>query len=225
MSDNSFELRASVVPSPWYAEPPVSVFVKICGITRIEDAEWALECGADALGFVFEKSSPRYVGESEESRSIPHRFGLFARCVAVFATLPDHVKLPFGYAAVQAAEGDDFPINHWAVRAVRTRPELTVEDALDSASIAQAILIDAYDPIQHGGTGKRADWNFAEELVRASSKSVILAGGLSAANVAEAISHANPYGVDVSSGVESGPGIKDREKVRDFIQAAKGAKG
>lgn len=187
----------------------------------MEDAEWAIECGADALGFVFEKSSPRYVGDSEASSVIPHRLGLFAKCVAVFAALPANVLIPFGYAAVQATEGDNFPENHWAIRAVRTSPHLTLEAAIQSAANAQAILVDAYDPMQHGGTGKQADWEFAALLVEESPKRVLLAGGLSPDNVAEAIRTVRPFFVDVSSGVESSPGVKDQHKVRDFIQAAR----
>lgn len=188
----------------------------------MEDAEWALDCGADSLGFVFEPSSPRYVGDKPEAGSIPHRFGLFARCIAVFASLPQQYRLPIGYAAVQATAGDNYPDNHWWIRAIRQAPGMTVERALSLGEIAQALLIDAYDPVLHGGTGKTADWQFASELVRSTAKPTYLAGGLTTENVATAIALVQPYGVDVSSGVEASPGIKDPIKVKDFIQAAKG---
>lgn len=197
--------------------------VKVCGITRMEDAEWALECGADALGFVFEPSSPRYVGDSEVARTIPSRIGLHLRCVAVYAKLPPILNLPVGYAAVQAIEGDNFPENHWAVRAIPCRPGLTIEGVLELAHNAQGILLDAYDPDAAGGTGKRADWDLARQLVEEQPKAVILAGGLNPDNVAEAVALVRPFAVDASSGLESAPGVKDRDKVRDFIQAVRGA--
>lgn len=201
----------------------MSVLVKICGITRMEDAEWAIDCGANALGFVHEPSSPRCVAGLESASSIPHRFGLFARCVAVFAALPPKVAIPYGYAAVQATEGDNFPENHWAIRAIRTGPDLTIDDALAIAEAQQAILVDAFDPVHHGGTGKVANWEFASELVRATTKSVLLAGGLTPDNVVEAIHAVRPFAVDVSSGVESAPGVKDKVKVKDFIDAVRSA--
>ncbi|MBX3117753.1 MAG: phosphoribosylanthranilate isomerase [Fimbriimonadaceae bacterium] len=194
------------------------VEVKICGLRTREDAEFARDCGADYLGFVFEPSSPRCFGDPSQ---IPDWISeLAAKKVAVFGVC-NLAHLPKGFDIVQSVEWLSSPQSRW--QAVRLKPQNTVQEVLESASGAQKLLIDAYHQGAFGGTGHRADWDLAARIVTQSSIPVGLAGGLSPENVAEAINAVRPHFVDVSSGVESSPGIKDREKLRAFIKAAKGA--
>lgn len=191
--------------------------VKICGLTNIDDALWAVERGADAVGFVFEPSSPRYVGLFDRASSIPSQIPEGVLTVAVFGVLPERVELPSGIRWIQASEGA-FPPGYRTIRALRG-----AASPIQLDPEADMLLIDAYDAVRHGGTGKMADWEFAAEVVRSEARPVMLAGGLTPDNVAAAIRAVRPAFVDVSSGVEASPGVKDRSKVRDFIQAAKSA--
>jgi len=192
--------------------------VKICGLTNLDDALWAVECGADAVGFVFEPSSPRFVGRFDGARSIASQIPESVLTVAVFGALPEVLELPVGIRWVQATSGV-FPKGYGSIRGIRGGASPSPPDPN-----ADMLLVDAYDPVRHGGTGELADWTFAAELVRSETRPVILAGGLTPDNVASAIQAVNPAYVDVSSGVEASPGVKDRHKVRDFIQAAKDAR-
>lgn len=190
--------------------------VKICGLTNLDDALWVVECGADAVGFVFEPSSPRFVGLFGGATDIPSQIPKDVLTVAVFGSLPEAVELPSGIRWIQATEGA-FPPGYRTIRALRGAARANPDPEADM------LLVDAYDPIRHGGTGELADWGFAAELVRSETRPVMLAGGLTPDNVVAAIQAAHPAFVDVSSGVETSPGVKDRIMVRDFIQAAKSA--
>ncbi len=194
-------------------------WIKICGLRRQEDAELAAELGADALGFVFEPSSPRCVGEIGWAPDWLDE--LAPEKVAVFG--PVRLEgLSTQFSTVQAVEGfEDLevrPRNRQAVLRVGT-------DALDRiaevARNADRIVLDALHPSAYGGTGQTVDWELAAEIVAASSVPVVLAGGLNPGNVAEAIRQVQPFGVDVSSGVESAPGVKDPAKLRAFFEAIK----
>ena len=190
--------------------------VKVCGLARLEDAEHAADCGADALGFVFDPASPRRVGSAE----IPRRLGPYVLCVGVFGV---HAQLDTGCALVQCTEGS--PVDRPFVRALRLGPESTVRSVLallaDEPHAPAAVLLDACVAGVHGGTGHRVDWGLAAELVAAIEAPVILAGGLQPGNVAEAVRRVRPYAVDASSGLEVRPGIKDPERVRAFVAEAK----
>lgn len=194
--------------------------VKICGLTNPADAEWAIECGADALGFVFERQSPRYVGEElswlSSMSPLPPK-------VAVFGVVDRPV--PKGiFDIVQGVEWECFPEpSPKRIHVVRLKPGQAPEDVLETMIHANAVLLDAYHEGKYGGSGKTVDWEQASEIVQRSSLPILLAGGLTPENVAEAIGAVRPFGVDVSSGVEDKPGLKDHAKVRDFIQAAKQA--
>lgn len=194
----------------------VTTFVKICGLTNQADAEHAIDCGADALGFVFQPQSKRSVIGTEGER-VPQRLGPFALCIAVYGIVPE--SIPPGFSGVQG-EGASVHSGMHTIEAVRLR-----EDSIPNFShvTARAVLLDAYDPNQYGGTGRKVDWEIAAELVRVSPLPVVLAGGLTPDNVGEAIRVVRPYAVDVCSGVEASFGIKDKHKVRDFVQAAKTA--
>ncbi|GIV02961.1 MAG: N-(5'-phosphoribosyl)anthranilate isomerase [Fimbriimonadales bacterium] len=194
-------------------------FVKICGLTRWEDVAAALDAGADALGFVFEPSSPRYVGDRlaevlEWLGRIPA--DVFTVAVAGRAECLPEAALPrFSYA--QWVEGG---APQGARGTIRTVPANSDPSALPPCDL---LLVDSLGAGEWGGTGKVADWDAARRLVEAAEKPVLLAGGLTPDNVADAVRAVRPYGVDVSSGVESEPGRKDPAKVAAFIRAAKGA--
>lgn len=202
--------------------------VKVCGITRPGDAELAARLGAAWVGFVFWPRSPRCV-EPAAARAIlaglpPHVGG-----VGVFVDrAPDEVNAiadEVGLAAVQL-HGHESPA---ACRQCRRRVIKAVRlsggsaggaDDPDAVWPGATLLVDAFDPLRMGGTGKRADWSRAAQVAR--RRRLLLAGGLRADNVAEAVRRVAPYGVDVSSGVESGPGVKDPDRMRAFFAALAG---
>lgn len=191
--------------------------VKVCGLTRLEDAEGALAAGADALGFVFDPASPRFVG----SDALPRQLSSDTLTVAVFGS---YRAMSTGCRLVQCTEGGP---DAQMVRALRLGPDATVASVLaqlaGEATAPVAVLLDAFVAGVSGGTGHTVDWGLAAELVQAIAHPVVLAGGLHAGNVAEAVRLVRPYAVDASSGLELAPGIKDPDKVRAFVDAAKGA--
>ncbi len=193
--------------------------VKICGLCSIEDVVQALDAGADAVGFVLEPSSPRCI-ELSELDELLQFVGPYATTVAVYGRGPETFPR---VSAIQAVEFRALPQGPLRIRAVRLKSETTVAEVLAKTTEAEALLLDAFSPNAYGGTGERVDWERAAEVVHACKKPVILAGGLTPDNVAEAIRTVRPYAVDVSSGVEVGPRVKDRVKVRDFVKAAKAA--
>ncbi len=198
--------------------------VKICGITRLEDARLAVELGASALGFNFYPPSPRYVAP-EAAKAIIRELPPFVTAVGVFAEETDgahvaSVARKAGVAAVQL-HGPRFPNSNRAlasyqlIRAVAVRSGSRFEHLRHSN--ANAYLLDAYHPKLLGGTGKKFDWKMAREAKQYGP--IILAGGLTPGNVAKAIREARPFAVDVASGVESAPGKKDPAKMRAFFAA------
>lgn len=199
------------------------VKVKVCGITCAEDLLTALDAGADAVGFVLEPSSPRYVGDIH----FDILFKLaepFSISVAVFGQLARPV--PFA-RAIQGLAFDPTATDFQAkIQAIRVKPGQTVEEVVASATTGAAVLLDAHSEGAFGGTGKIIDWEVAAGVTQRLAnlgRPTILAGGLNPDNVADAVRQVRPYAVDVSSGVELSPGKKDVYKVRDFIAAAKGA--
>jgi phosphoribosylanthranilate isomerase len=195
--------------------------VKICGLTNSADTEAAIEAGADALGFNFERTSPRFVGD----RELPWLSVLppFPVKIAVFGRVDRPV--PRGlFDIIQGVEWDVFPEpSPKRIHVVRLRPGQKPADVMETVIHASMVLIDAFSPKAFGGTGETVDWGLAAEIVRISKLPVMLAGGLTPDNVAAAVRAVKPYAVDVSSGVEERPGIKDALKIRDFIQAARSA--
>ncbi len=201
------------------------VRVKICGITNAGDALAAVECGADALGFVFYPESPRYI-TGAAARSI---ISQIPPCIATFGVFVNEstetisrIRTEAGIDVVQL-HGDEplsmcrqFPRTVKAFR-VRTLTDLEPLSACQSS----AFLLDTYDPIAYGGTGQAFNWDIAVEAKQFGR--IILAGGLTPENVALAVVHVQPYAVDVSSGVEQSKGKKDRGKMRLFIERAKAA--
>ena len=197
--------------------------VKVCGITNSEDAFCAVRLGATALGFVFYEKSPRFVTPAEAGeiiRRLPPfitKVGVFvnaeadylreAKDVAGFDVYQFHGDEPPGFCA---AFGEDY------IKAVRVKDS----DSLNAVKLydTDAFLFDAYSPDAYGGTGENFSWDVLSGR-KLWDKFVILSGGLNSDNVRNAIRAVNPYAVDVSSGVESSPGIKDHTKLKQFMEA------
>jgi phosphoribosylanthranilate isomerase len=202
--------------------------VKICGITRLEDARLAVELGAAGLGFNFYRPSPRFI-EPARARSIIAGLPPLAMAVGIFADETESARVAqvarlAGVDAVQL-HGPNFPADDGAlenirvIRAVAMRRDSNPADWGEHR--ASALLLDTYESELPGGTGKTFDWNLAREAKRYGP--IILAGGLTPENVGRAIREVRPYAVDVASGVESGPGIKDFAKLRAFFAAVEEA--
>jgi phosphoribosylanthranilate isomerase len=200
--------------------------VKICGITNPGDAHHAVACGADALGFVFFPGSPRYVAP-DMARRIIAELPPLVTVVGLFVNeTPGRIRETVEFCGLNTVQlhGDETPDQcsypPWRViKALRLKQQMPAE--VFSAFKVAALLLDAYIPDRFGGTGHLCDW--AQAALVAARHRVILAGGLSFENVAEAVRQVRPFAVDVSSGVEKQPGVKDPEKVARFVSAAKEA--
>lgn len=201
----------------------MTVRIKVCGITRQEDALAAVDTGVDALGFNFSTQSRRYC-DPEKAREIITALPPFTTTVGVFVNMSmPEVNAMVQYVGLDAVQlhGDETPDMCTGccvpvIKAIHLSPE-THHDVIDSYSVA-AILFDT-PAITRGGNGIPFDWQLAVRL--RPTQPLVLAGGLSPANVAEAIHITKPYAVDVASGVESSPGIKDIELIRRFVTAAR----
>jgi phosphoribosylanthranilate isomerase len=200
--------------------------LKVCGITRREDAAAACEYGYDAIGLVF-AASPRRVSP-DLARVICSSLPPSILRIGVFAgEEPGEVRRIMehcGLDLLQFHGGEDpAEVRSFAGRAIAALRPSSPEDLerIDDYRGVFAVLIDTWDPLLAGGTGRTCDWGLAARA--ALSCRVILAGGLSASNVAAAINRVRPFGVDVSSGVESSPGRKDSVLMREFALAASGA--
>ncbi len=201
------------------------VRVKICGITSIGDAECAVGAGADAIGLNFYRGSPRCVAPAT-ARAIAERLPAAICRVGVFANMErseiEAIVETAGLSAVQL-HGEEPPelCAGWRVpviKAFRVRARRDIERI--SEYCVDFVLLDAYQEDALGGTGVRFDWSLLDSVDR---RRLILAGGLTPENVSEAVRRIRPFAVDVASGVERAPGIKDPEKVRRFVANAKTA--
>jgi phosphoribosylanthranilate isomerase len=199
----------------------MSVKVKICGITNPADAQVAIAAGADLLGFIFSETSPRHVTVETAAgigRNLPPhtvRTGVFVNASEALVT---RAIAECGLNLLQF-HGDEPP--EFCMRfGVMSMKAFRVHDAESLKALpnyqTDAWLLDAFLPNAHGGTGERFNWNLAIEAQKF-GKPIFLAGGLTPENVAEAVRTVQPFGVDVSSGVEYSPGKKNHEKIRDFI--------
>jgi len=203
----------------------MSVIVKICGITNVPDAVAAVEAGADALGFMFYDASPRHVSIREAAGIIRELPPLVMK-VGVFVDAPeDTVMRAIGDCGLSLLQfhGHETPeyctqFGLMSMKAFRIRNTESLAALPDYAT--DAWLLDAFAKDKLGGTGEKFNWDLAVEAKKL-GRPIFLAGGLTPENVAEAVKKVQPYGVDVSSGVEAEPGKKDHEKVRRFIKAAK----
>jgi phosphoribosylanthranilate isomerase len=202
--------------------------VKICGITNLEDAREAINLGADALGFNFYKRSPRYI-EPAKAKPIIEALPPLISLVGIFADefSPERIRsiahaIGLGTIQLHGAESPDYVKKITEVRIIKA---FRVNEEFDVAQLSAfqvgAYLLDAYDASQLGGTGKTFNWDVA--LQAKPYGRVILAGGLSSENIAEAIRQVQPYAVDVCSSVESEPGKKDVQKLEALFREVRRA--
>ncbi|MGC2518544.1 MAG: phosphoribosylanthranilate isomerase [Burkholderiales bacterium] len=203
--------------------------VKICGITRTEDAQAAAAHGADAIGLVFYLPSPRYV-TLDQARAIVGGTPVFVATVAVFVNPSreevEQVIRECGVTLLQF-HGDESPefcagFSRPYIKAARIRPGLDLLKYLSPHAAARAWMLDAFHDDLWGGTGGAFDWSLVPERP---ARPIILSGGLTADNVANAIRRVGPYAVDVSSGVEASKGIKHAAKIAAFISGVRNADG
>lgn len=195
--------------------------VKICGITNLGDALSAVDAGCDALGFVFYSKSPRAV-TPKQAAEIISKLPAFVTSVALFvnetAEIVNQVIAETGVDLLQfhGDESAEFctAFSRPYIKALRMKPELDLTAQFESYASSQGILLDAYTPGIPGGTGEMFDWS---RIPAERATKIILAGGLSTDNVATAITQVSPYAVDVSGGVEASKGIKDSNKMTDFM--------
>ncbi|NNE91649.1 MAG: phosphoribosylanthranilate isomerase [Verrucomicrobiales bacterium] len=222
---------------PGFFEPDDSrVKAKICGITTAEQAIAIHELGADALGFNFWLKSKRYLERNAKVDSwLQDLAGKITRIgVFVNPTRPE-IESAIGEGVIDFAQlhGDESPefftelatagLPVFKATGVKNGEMLDEAAAWFTGAAENAILLDAYAPVEYGGTGETMDWNLGREaVIRWPEQKVILAGGLNPGNIADAIAQVRPFAVDVASGVESGtPGVKDQEKVRNFLAAVR----
>jgi phosphoribosylanthranilate isomerase len=197
--------------------------VKICGITRLVDAEAAVEWGANALGFIFAKS-PRQV-TPQKARDITRKVSPFVKTVGVFVNeQPAEILKIMGYCGLDLAQlhGEESvsacsKLAPRVIKAFRVRGEETLKEMVGYKDHVRAILLDTYRKGLNGGTGKNFDWHLA---IKAKEMGIpmVLSGGLDPENVLAALEKVNPSAIDVSSGIEESPGIKDHERMRLFME-------
>ena len=215
--------------------------IKICGLTRLEDAEAALDAGVDYLGFVFHPPSPRFI-EPTRAGALIDALGTHvrladgrSRCVGLCVNLtPEQMNEAAALSGIDLLQvyGDPAPEALAALvpecfMAVRPRSPAEASALADrygavSRGAGPGLLVDSYSRKAWGGTGEQADWSLVRQVTAAVPRTM-LAGGLAPDNVAQAVAQAEPWGVDVSSGVEAAPGLKDVDAVRAFVSRARGA--
>jgi phosphoribosylanthranilate isomerase len=201
--------------------------VKICGITRVEDAVAAARLGADAIGLMFYPPSPRCV-TPEQARRIGRALPPFVTLVGVFVDpAPEELRAVLAQVPLHLLQfhGDETPefcsgFGPDYIKAARVRPGLDLVQYAARYGAARGLLLDAFVPGAHGGTGQSFDWAL---IPRELPLPVVLSGGLEASNIAEAVRRVRPWAVDVSSGVESAKGIKDPARISAFIRGVRDA--
>ena len=196
--------------------------IKICGITREEDARAAVDSGADAIGMQFYDGSVRYI-PAGKAKAIAGLVADKALKVGLFVNAaPDYVREIIGAVPLDILQfhGDEdeaycrqFRRPFW--KALRVRDAQSLARQLDNFAQETDLVLDAWHADSYGGTGKRFDWGILDGLI--GHRRIILAGGLNPGNVAEAVQRVHPWGVDVSSGVETAPGIKSEKLIKQFI--------
>ena len=199
--------------------------VKICGITREADAQLAVQLGAAAIGFIFWPQSPRFV-DPDVARDIAARLPPYVVTVGVFVDQPGervreiarHVRLGAIQLHGQESLEYAFALTEPVIKAVAVREGFDLA-TLDVIPPAITVLLDAHDPVRRGGTGRTIDWTVAAQA--AARRRLMLSGGLNPDNVRDAVRAVAPYALDLSSGVESSPGVKDPVKLRALFAALK----
>jgi phosphoribosylanthranilate isomerase len=209
------------------------MLIKICGITTLKDALLAIEAGADMLGFNFYEPSPRYLAPETCANIISELKDAQVIHVGVFVNQTTHeIRQILEFCGLDLAQlhGDEglndlVALGEMAFKAIRPKSLDAAKMAVQEyaqRSLPPQLLVDAHHKGLYGGTGETGDWQIARHL--AERTPILLAGGLNPANVAEAIQNVSPWGVDVASGVEASPGIKDPHKIADFIAAVRSVK-
>lgn len=196
--------------------------VKICGFTRTDDALYAAYRGADAIGLVFYPPSPRHV-DIEQARRITGALPPFVSVVGLFVDAAEEQvrkvlnRIPIDLLQFHGDETADYcqSFARPYIKAVRMRDDIDVQRVAKEHAAAAGLLLDAYHPAAKGGTGSRFDWS---RIPSECDRPIILAGGLTAETVRLALKTVRPYGLDVSSGVESSKGIKETMKMKTFLQ-------
>lgn len=205
----------------------MAVRVKICGITRVQDLHAACDAGADALGFVFYEKSPRHVS-LEVAADLVRALPPFVQSVGLFVNAePAFIERVLQIVPLDLLQfhGDETPaecvrFGRPYIKAVRVNRDTDLLKCAADFDAARGLLLDAFVPGVPGGTGERFDWSLiSPDLL----KPVILSGGLTPDNIADAVQRVHPWAVDVSSGVEASKGIKDAHKIAQFIAKAKEA--
>jgi phosphoribosylanthranilate isomerase len=202
------------------------MLVKICGITSARDAEAAVEAGAGALGFVFWPKSPRYI-DPHRAREIVSSLPAFVVPVGVFVNQPAAqvrgIAALVDLGAVQLHGDEDVlyaaALDYPVIKAVSIE-QGDEPERIDIWPRRTTLLLDVSDPVRRGGTGRTIDWSAAAPI--AARRRTVLAGGLTPDNVADAVARVRPFGIDVSSGVERAPGVKDPERLRALFEAIDG---
>jgi phosphoribosylanthranilate isomerase len=204
----------------------MQVKVKICGITNLADAMAAVDLGADALGFVFFQKSPRYISYSDAA-SIIKKLPSFTTTIGVFVDeKPEQIEKKIGLTGIDVVQlhGNEPPeacsFSRRIIKAIRVKSLESLEPLIHYQGRVSAFLLDTFTPEIFGGTGQIFNWDIALDAKQFGE--IILAGGLTPDNIAEAVRRVRPYGVDVSSGIESEKGKKDHRKLKLFIERAKG---
>ena len=197
--------------------------IKVCGLTCSSDASAAVHCGVDALGLIFFSGSSRCV-ETAVASEIAQEVSGFAMLIAVFvdaksfeienvlAKVPVNMIQFHGSESLEECERFEVPY----IKTLRMSQNVSLDRFGQSYPSARAILLDTYQPNNYGGTGEAFSWDLAADY---SDKRIVVAGGLKATNVSDAIVACQPYAVDVSTGVELSPGVKDRSKIDEFVAA------
>jgi phosphoribosylanthranilate isomerase len=195
--------------------------IKICGITNKDDMEAAVSYGADALGFIGVKGSPRYVSE-QEFFEIAEDAPLFVPRVVVVERTEEAEEYGAEYVQNYSDTAhDSFVSIPPRIRTFRMRDAASLEELKNYSYPVSAILLDTYHKDKLGGSGETFNWELAREAKRLTDKPILLAGGLTPENVPDALEAVHPYAVDVSSGVEASPGVKDHAKVLAFVRAVR----
>ena len=200
--------------------------IKICGITRVEDAAAAVRLGADALGFIFVPASPRYIRPAAAAE-IVKKLPPFVSKVGVFVNEDPNIAIEASRAAgvdVVQLHGDETP-EYCAGFPMPVIKVFSVGADFDPSVMrryaAAGYLLDTWDPKRRGGSGNTFDWSIAAKAC-GMYDTVILSGGLNPSNVREAVEAVHPYAVDLNSGVEISPGVKDHDKIKAAVSAVKG---
>ena len=195
------------------------MLVKICGITRLDDAHAAIDAGARAIGFVFWPESPRFI-DPYRARAIVSTLPPFVTTVGLFVNQPrEYVTGVAALTRLGAVQlhGDETVEYAGAIQLPVIKALTPGDSAIDRWPARARILLDVHDPVRRGGTGARIDWTAAAAV--AARRPILLAGGLKPENVADAIRQVRPFGIDVSSGVERAPGVKDRNRINALFEA------